>query len=57
MLHHLTRNHGYAVDNTTLGAGWEQLFHQYMNDSTNEGIQKQNETFLLLTGFHPKGGV
>lgn len=32
-----SQNHGYAVDNSTLGADWEPLFIN-MNDGTNEGI-------------------
>ena len=33
-----SQNHGFAVDNKTLGADWEPLFIN-MNDDTNEGIR------------------
>ena len=33
-----SQNHGYAVDNNTLGDDWEPLFLN-MNDGTNEGIR------------------
>ena len=34
-----SQNHGYAVDNNTLGADWEPLFIN-MNDGSNEGIKQ-----------------
>lgn len=47
-----SQNHGYAVDNTTLGADWEPLFIN-MNDGSNEGIRhKQNPWFSAQ--FHPE---
>ena len=47
-----SQNHGYAVDNNTLGAGWEPLFIN-MNDGSNEGIRhKRNPWFSAQ--FHPE---
>ena len=46
------QNHGYAVDNNTLGADWEPLFIN-MNDGSNEGIRhKKNPWFSAQ--FHPE---
>lgn len=47
-----SQNHGYAVDNATLGADWEPLFIN-MNDGSNEGIRhKKNPWFSAQ--FHPE---
>ena len=47
-----TQNHGYAVDNNTLGKDWEPLFIN-MNDGSNEGIRhKYNPWFSAQ--FHPE---
>ena len=47
-----SQNHGYAVDNNTLGADWEPLFIN-MNDGSNEGIKhKKNPWFAAQ--FHPE---
>lgn len=47
-----SQNHGYAVDNTTLGNDWEPLFIN-MNDGSNEGIKhKRNPWFSAQ--FHPE---
>lgn len=47
-----SQNHGYAVDNDTLGADWEPLFIN-MNDGSNEGIRhKRNPWFSAQ--FHPE---
>ena len=47
-----SQNHGYAVDNNTLGADWEPLFIN-MNDGSNEGIRhKKNPWFSAQ--FHPE---
>lgn len=47
-----SQNHGYAVDNNTLGADWEPLFLN-MNDGSNEGIRhKKNPWFSAQ--FHPE---
>ena len=47
-----SQNHGYAVDNNTLGGDWEPLFVN-MNDGSNEGIRhKRNPWFSAQ--FHPE---
>ena len=47
-----SQNHGYAVDNNTLGTDWEPLFVN-MNDGSNEGIRhKRNPWFSAQ--FHPE---
>lgn len=47
-----SQNHGYAVDNNTLGKDWEPLFIN-MNDGSNEGIRhKENPWFSAQ--FHPE---
>lgn len=47
-----SQNHGYAVDNNTLGSEWEPLFIN-MNDGSNEGIRhKKNPWFSAQ--FHPE---
>lgn len=47
-----SQNHGYAVDNGTLGADWEPLFIN-MNDGTNEGIRHKTKPFFTCQ-FHPE---
>jgi carbamoyl-phosphate synthase small subunit len=47
-----SQNHGYAVDNNTLGSDWEPLFIN-MNDGTNEGIRHKNKPFFSAQ-FHPE---
>lgn len=47
-----SQNHGYAVDNDTLGADWEPLFIN-MNDGTNEGIRHKTKPFFSAQ-FHPE---
>jgi len=47
-----SQNHGYAVDNSTLGDEWEPLFIN-MNDGTNEGIRHKNKPFSSCQ-FHPE---
>lgn len=47
-----SQNHGYAVDNDTLGADWEPLFIN-MNDGTNEGIKHKTKPFFSAQ-FHPE---
>jgi carbamoyl-phosphate synthase small subunit len=47
-----SQNHGFAVDNNTLGSDWEPLFIN-MNDGSNEGIRhKKNPWFS--SQFHPE---
>lgn len=47
-----SQNHGYAVDNDTLGSDWEPLFIN-MNDGTNEGIKHKTKPFFS-SQFHPE---
>ena len=47
-----SQNHGYAVDNNTLGKDWEPLFIN-MNDGTNEGIRHKTKPFFS-SQFHPE---
>ncbi len=47
-----SQNHGFAVDNSTLGQEWEPLFIN-MNDGTNEGIKHKTKPFFSAQ-FHPE---
>lgn len=47
-----SQNHGYAVDATTLGGEWEQLFVN-MNDGSNEGIRHKSKPWFS-SQFHPE---
>ncbi|MDR0698852.1 MAG: glutamine-hydrolyzing carbamoyl-phosphate synthase small subunit [Tannerella sp.] len=47
-----SQNHGYAVDDNTLGDEWESLFIN-MNDMTNEGIRHRKKPFFSAQ-FHPE---
>ncbi|MDX9725034.1 MAG: glutamine-hydrolyzing carbamoyl-phosphate synthase small subunit [Bacteroidales bacterium] len=47
-----SQNHGFAVDNDTLGSDWEPLFIN-INDSTNEGMKHKFNPFFS-TQFHPE---
>ena len=47
-----SQNHGFAVDNNTLGKEWEPLFIN-MNDGTNEGIRHKNKPYFSAQ-FHPE---
>ena len=47
-----SQNHGYAVDNNTLGADWEPLFIN-MNDGSNEGIRHKTKPWFSAQ-FHPE---
>ena len=47
-----SQNHGYAVDPTTLPAGWEPFFVN-LNDGTNEGIRHLAKPFFA-TQFQPE---
>lgn len=47
-----SQNHGYAVDNDSLGADWEPLFIN-LNDGTNEGIMHKTKPFFSAQ-FHPE---
>jgi len=47
-----SQNHGFAVDNETLGNDWEPYFVN-LNDNTNEGIRHKTKPFMS-TQFHPE---
>ena len=47
-----SQNHGFAVDDSTLGADWEPWFVN-MNDGTNEGIRHKTKPFRSVQ-FHPE---
>jgi len=47
-----SQNHGFAVDNQTLGADWEPLFIN-INDQTNEGMKHKTKP-IFSTQFHPE---
>lgn len=47
-----SQNHGYAIDETNLGADWEPYFVN-MNDGTNEGIRHKSLPFYSVQ-FHPE---
>ncbi len=47
-----SQNHGYAVDASTLGKDWRELFVN-MNDLSNEGIRHQTNPWFS-SQFHPE---
>ena len=47
-----SQNHGYAVDEKTLPAGWEPLFTN-LNDGSNEGIRHRDRPWFSAQ-FHPE---
>ena len=47
-----SQNHGFAVNDKTLGQDWEPLFIN-LNDDTNEGIRHRVKPFFS-TQFHPE---
>ncbi len=47
-----SQNHGYAVDEDSLGADWTPWFRN-LNDGTNEGIRSKSRPFRSVQ-FHPE---
>jgi len=47
-----SQNHGFAVNDSTLGEDWEPFFIN-LNDKTNEGIRHRTKPFFS-TQFHPE---
>jgi carbamoyl-phosphate synthase small subunit len=47
-----SQNHGFAINNDTLGSDWEPLFIN-LNDNTNEGMKHKSKPFFS-TQFHPE---
>ncbi len=47
-----SQNHGFAVDNNSLGKDWEPLFVN-INDHTNEGMKHKTKP-VFSTQFHPE---
>jgi carbamoyl-phosphate synthase small subunit len=47
-----SQNHGFAIDNNTLGTDWEPYFIN-LNDQTNEGMKHKTKPFFS-TQFHPE---
>ena len=47
-----SQNHGFAVDDDTLGNDWEPLFSN-MNDGSNEGIRHKSKPWFSVQ-FHPE---
>ncbi len=50
-----TQNHGYAVDATTLDAGFEPWFAN-LNDQSNEGLRHRDKPFRSVQ-FHPEASA
>jgi len=48
-----SQNHGYAIDNDSLGENWSELFRNG-NDHSNEGIIHKYKPFFSVQ-FHPEG--
>ncbi|KAK5998376.1 Protein pyrABCN [Cladobotryum mycophilum] len=50
--HITSQNHGFAVDSSTLPAGWKELFVN-ANDGSNEGIMHTEKPYFSVQ-FHPE---
>jgi carbamoyl-phosphate synthase small subunit len=50
-----SQNHGYAVNNETIGKDWEPWFTN-LNDHTNEGIRHRELPFFSVQ-FHPEASA
>jgi len=47
-----SQNHGYAVDDESIGEDW-QVWFKNLNDDTNEGLLHKSKPFMS-TQFHPE---
>jgi len=47
-----SQNHGFAVDDKTIGNDWE-IFFTNLNDGSNEGIRHKSKP-IFTTQFHPE---
>ena len=47
-----SQNHGYAVDEKSLGAEWRPLFTN-LNDNSNEGLVHKSK-MIFSAQFHPE---
>ena len=47
-----SQNHGFAIDNSTLGGEWEPYFIN-LNDGTNEGVRHKVKR-IFSAQFHPE---
>ena len=47
-----SQNHGFAVDDSTLGPEWE-IYFKNLNDNSNEGIRHKTKP-VFTTQFHPE---
>jgi len=47
-----SQNHGYAVDDQSIGENWE-IYFTNLNDGSNEGIRHKSKA-IFTTQFHPE---